>query len=155
MNLDDVTACFNLVTGVESSMPERANFWLNGAGKARAHAAIMSACTAYTNAMGQLDKAARRKEMYTDIYLAHRLRQVSARTSSCVHSRPIPIQTQIIPLTPMGQNLFVQFQRPVWKLGKNIFQAFDQFLGNLKNGIFYRGLYSYRHTLTYTHLCIW
>lgn len=55
----------------------------------------------------------------------------------------------------MGQNLFVQFQRPVWKLGKNIFQALDQFLGNLKNGIFYRDLYSYKHTLTYAHVCIW
>lgn len=57
MNLDDVTACFNLMRGIESSMPEKENFWLNGAGKARAHTAIMSACTAYTSAMGQLDKA--------------------------------------------------------------------------------------------------
>lgn len=57
MNLDDVTACFNLVRGVEYSLPEKVDFWLNGAGKARAHRAILSACTAYTNAMGQLDKA--------------------------------------------------------------------------------------------------
>lgn len=60
MNSDDVTACFNPVRAVQSSTPARVNFWLNGAGKARAYTAIMSAYTAYANAMGQLDKIARK-----------------------------------------------------------------------------------------------
>lgn len=113
MNSGDVTACFNSVRTVQSSMPARVNFWLNGAGKARAHTAVMSAYTAYANAMGQLDRAARKSEIYTLIYLARRLRQVSAHMSSCACGRLSPSQTQIIPLTPVGQDLFMQFQRPV------------------------------------------
>jgi len=58
MNSDDVTAGFNPVEAVQSSTPARANFWLNGAGKAGEYTAIMSAYTAYANAAGQLDKTA-------------------------------------------------------------------------------------------------
>lgn len=58
MSSDDVTAHFNPLRTVQSSMPGRVNFWLNEAAKARAYTAIMSAYTAYANAMGQLDKIA-------------------------------------------------------------------------------------------------
>lgn len=58
MNSDDVTARFNPMTAVQSSKPARVNFWLNEAGKAKAYTAIMSAYTAYANAVGQLDKTA-------------------------------------------------------------------------------------------------
>lgn len=113
INSGDVTAWFNPMRAIQPSTPARVDFWLNGAGKARAHTAIMSAYTAYANATGQLDKAARKSEIYTVIYLARRLRQVSPHISSCACGRLSPSQTQVTPLTPVGQDLFMQFQRPV------------------------------------------